>query len=148
MLHFGNYANMLEKLFARNPGMPMAQRCSTEAPETMAELKMAVARFKANKAADDARLVAELLHHPEVLLEAVSHLFRRTLLTGEVPATWTQTIFNMLPKTTEATNCRGESIMQYICIFDVGWARSNFGVAIPCSTLWLRFEYLLPRGNT
>ena len=56
--------------------------------------------MKANKAADDAGLVAELLHHsPEVMLEALLHLFRRTLLTGEVPETWKQTIFNMLPKT-------------------------------------------------
>ena len=66
----------------------------------MAELKKAVARLKANKAADDAGLVAELLHHsPELMLEALLHLFRRVLLTGTVPETWKQTIFNMLPKT-------------------------------------------------
>ena len=94
------FANMLEQLFAGDLGMPMAQPCLTEAPWTMAELKMAVARLKANKAADDAGLVAELLHHsPEVMLEAMLHLFRRTLLTGEVPETWKQTIFNILPKT-------------------------------------------------
>ena len=99
------FANMLEQLFAGNLGMPMAQPCFTEAPWTMAmvELKMAVARLKANKAADDAGLVAELVHHsPEVMLEALSHLFRRTLLTGEVPETWKQTMFNVLPKTREA----------------------------------------------
>ena len=65
------FANMLEQLFAGNLGMPMAQPCLTEAPWTMAELKMVVARLKVNKAADDAGLVAELLHHsPEVMLEA------------------------------------------------------------------------------
>ena len=83
--------------------MPTAQPCLTEAPWTMAELKMAVARLKANKAADDGGLVGELLHHsPEVMLEALLHLFRTTLLTGEAPETWKQTIFNMLPKTRTA----------------------------------------------
>ena len=99
------FATMLEQeqLFAGNLGMPMAQPGLTEAPWTMAGLKMAVARLKAKKVPDDAGLVAELLHHsPEVMLEALWHLFRRTLLTGEVPGTWRQTIFNMLPKTGEA----------------------------------------------
>ena len=69
----------------------------------MAELKKAITRLKTNKAADDVGLVAELLHHsPEVMLEALLHLFRTVLLTGEVPETWKQTIFNMLPKTREA----------------------------------------------
>ena len=30
------------------------------------------------------------------MLEALLHLFRTVLLTGEVPETWKQTIFNML----------------------------------------------------
>ena len=48
-------------------------------------------------------MVAELLHHsPEVMLEALLHLFRRVRLTGKVPETWKQTIFNMLPKTRAA----------------------------------------------
>ena len=94
---------MLEQLFAGNPGRPMVQPCLTEAPWTMAELKKAITRLKTNKAADDVGLVAELLHHsPEVMLEALLHLFRTVLLTGEVPETWKQTIFNMLPKTREA----------------------------------------------
>ena len=97
------FANMSEQLFARNPGRPMVQPCLTEAPWTMAELKKAITRLKTNKAADDVGLVAELLHHsPEVMLEALLHLFRTVLLTGEVPETWKQTIFNMLPKTREA----------------------------------------------
>ena len=94
------FANMLEQLFAGNLGMPMVRPYLTEAPWTMAELKKAIARLKANKAADDAGLVAELLHRsPQVMLEALLHLFRRVLLTGRVPETWKQTIFNMLPKT-------------------------------------------------
>ena len=64
------FANMLEQLFAGNLGMPIRPYL-TEALWTMAELKKGVARLKANKAADDAGLVAELLHHsPEVMLEA------------------------------------------------------------------------------
>ena len=64
--------------------MPMARPCLTEAPWSMAELKRVIARVKANKAADDALL----------------HLFRTALLTGEVPQTWKRsTLFNMLPKT-------------------------------------------------
>ena len=90
------FANMLQQLFAGNLGMPMAQPCLTEAHWTMADIKKAVARLKANKAADDAGLVAELLHHsPEVMLEALLHLFRTVLLIGRVPETWKQTIFNM-----------------------------------------------------
>ena len=66
----------------------------------MAELKKAITRLKTNKAADDVGLVPELLHHsPEVMLEALLHLFRTVLFTGEVPETWKQTVFNMLPKT-------------------------------------------------
>ena len=88
------------KLFAGNPGRPMVEPCLTEAPWTMAELKKAITRLKTNKAADDVGLVAELLHHsPEVMLEALLHLFRTVLFTGEVPETWKQTVFNMLPKT-------------------------------------------------
>ena len=91
---------MLEQLFAGNPGRPMVEPCLTEAPWTMAELKKAITRLKTNKAADDVGLVAELLHHsPEVMLEALLHLFRTVLFTGEVPETWKQTVFNMLPKT-------------------------------------------------
>jgi len=94
---------MLEQLFAGNPGRPMVQPCLTEAPWTTAEPKKAITRLKTNKAADDVRFVAELLHHsPEVMLEALLHLFRTVLLTGEVPETWKQTIFNLLPKTREA----------------------------------------------
>ena len=90
------FANMLKQLFARKFGTPMAQSYLTEA----AELRKAVARLEANKAADDAGLVAELLHHsPEVMLEALLHLFRKVRLTGKMPETWKQTIFNMLPKT-------------------------------------------------
>ena len=122
------FANMLEQLFAGNLGMPMAQPCLTKALWTMAELKMALARLKANKAADDAGLFAELVHHsPEALVEALSHLFRRALLTGEGPETWKQTIFNMLPKTKGSkinirlsSHCRGQVSVQNICIFDVG----------------------------
>ena len=73
------------------------------APRTLAELKKAVTRLKADEPADDVEVVAELLHHsPDVMLEALSHLFRRALLTGGVPETWKQTFFNMLPKTREA----------------------------------------------
>ena len=46
------FANMFEQLFAGNLGMPIVQPYLTEAPWTMAELKKAVARLKANKAAD------------------------------------------------------------------------------------------------
>ena len=94
------FADLLEQLFAGNPGRPMVEPCLTEAPWTMAELKKAITRLKTNKAADDVGLVAELLHHsPEVMLEALLHLFRTVLFTGEVPETWKQTVFNMLPKT-------------------------------------------------
>ena len=94
------FADMLEQLFAGNPGRPMVEPCLTEAPWTMAELKKAITRLKTNKVADDVGLVAELLHHsPEVMLEALLHLFRTVLFTGEVPETWKQTVFNMLPKT-------------------------------------------------
>ena len=73
--------------------MPMAQPCLTEAPWTMAELKKAIARLKADKAADYAGLVAELLHHSsEVMLEALLHLFRTVQLTGRAPETWKHTI--------------------------------------------------------
>ena len=59
--------------------------------------------MKANKAGDDVGFVAELLHHsPEVMLEALLHLFRTVLLTGNVPETWKQTIFKILPKKREA----------------------------------------------
>ena len=71
--------------------MPMVQPYLTEAPWTMAELKYAVARLKANKVADDAGLVAELLHHsPEIMLKALLDLFRRVLLTGRVDAKYVQ----------------------------------------------------------
>ena len=70
---------------------------------TLAELKKAVTRLKADEPADDVGLVAELLHHsPDIMLEALLHLFRTALLTGRVPETWKQTVFNMLPKTREA----------------------------------------------
>lgn len=66
---------------------------------TLAELKKAVTRLKADEPADDVGLVAELLHHsPDIMLEALLHLFRTALLTGRVPETWKQTVFNMLPK--------------------------------------------------
>ena len=67
----------------------MVQPCLTEAPWTMAELNKAITRLKTNKAADDVGFVAERLHHsPEVMLEALLHLFPTVLLTGEVPDTW------------------------------------------------------------
>ena len=63
------FANMFQRLFAGNLGMPMAQPCLTETSWTVADLKKAVARLKANKAADDVGLLAELLHHSsEVML--------------------------------------------------------------------------------
>ena len=40
--------NCLQEILA-NPGMPMAQPCVTEAPQSMAEFKRAVARLMANK---------------------------------------------------------------------------------------------------
>ena len=45
------FANMLEQLFAGNPGRPMVEPRLTEAPWTMAERKKAITRLKTNKAA-------------------------------------------------------------------------------------------------
>ena len=121
--------NMFQQLFERNLGMPMAQPCLTEAPWTMAELKKVIARLKANKAADDAGLVAELLHHSsEVMLEALLHLFRTVLLTGRVPETWTQTILysTCCRKQGSKINIRfssnwcGQAVIQNICVFRAG----------------------------
>ena len=47
------FANMLEQLFAGNPGRPMVQPCLTEAPWTMAAPKKGITRLKTNKAGGD-----------------------------------------------------------------------------------------------
>ena len=113
-----------------------------QAPWTMAELTKAVTRLKANNAAGDVGLAAELLHHsPEVMLEALLHLFRTVLLTGQVPETWKQTIFNMLPKIREAKSTSDfhpiAVIIQNICVFGAGSDRSNLGCRTTRRTAWI-----------
>ena len=106
---------MLEQLFAGNIRMPL-----TEAPWSMAELKGAIARVKANKAADDALL----------------HLFRTCC--------WLERCRKHGNEVHYSTCCRkqGEqnqhrtfvqllwsdccTVIQNICIFGPGWDGTTF----------------------
>ena len=72
----------------------------TEPPWTMAEMKHAISRLKMKKGGDDVRLVAELLKHsPDDFLNALLHVMKEVLTSGNVPSSWQITHFKMLLKT-------------------------------------------------
>ena len=123
------FADMLEQLFAGNPGRPMAEPCLTEAPWTMAELKKAITRLKTSKAADDVGLVAELLHHsPEVMLEAlllalVSDGAFHWRSAGNMETNCIQHVAENKGSKINirlSSDCCGQAVIQNICVFGAG----------------------------
>ena len=98
-----DFADMLENIFHRHPGIPTRPLQLTEPNWSLQELKGAIERMKANKASDECGLVAELLHFaPENVVTALVGIMNQILHTGQVPSSWQKTMFQMLPKTKNA----------------------------------------------
>ena len=98
-----DFADMLENIFHGHPGIPTRPLQLTEPNWSLQELKGAIERMKANKASDECGLVAELLHFaPENVVTALLGIMNQILHTGQVPSSWQNTMFQMLPKTKNA----------------------------------------------
>ena len=62
-----------------------------------------MSRVKIKKSGDELGLVAELLKHsPDDFLNALLHVMKEVLTSGNVPSSWHRTLFKMLPKTRAA----------------------------------------------
>ena len=87
----------------------MTMPALTEPPWTMKRLKHAIiSRLKMKKGGDDVGLVAELLKHlPDDFLNALLHVMKEVLISGNVPSSWQITHFQMLPRTRAAKSVSG-----------------------------------------
>ena len=66
---------------------------------TIHETEAAIWRLRNGKGGDEVGLTAELLKHvPHEFLDALLRLYNDVLYTGEPPASWSKTLFTMLPK--------------------------------------------------
>ena len=75
----------------------------SEPPFDVQELHQAIHRMKLGRATDEVGLAAELLRYvPEDFLHALLHVCNHILVTGDAPAQWRRTLFQMLPKHTNA----------------------------------------------
>ena len=98
------FADMLEQLFAGDPGGELQPLRLTETAWEKGDVYKAIKRMKLQKSADERGLVAELLKYaPDIfiakLVDNFNDLMSMTLMTsGEVPHEWRKALFKMLPK--------------------------------------------------
>ena len=97
--HENDFACMLAKLFNGQCELPLPPAVFSEPIWTIREMKAAIRRLKNGKGGDEVGLTAELLKHvPHEFLDALLQLYNDVLYTGEPPASWSKTLFTMLPK--------------------------------------------------
>ena len=93
------FANMLEQLFAGDPGGELQPPRLTEAAWEKSDVYKAIKRMKPQKSADERGFVAELLKHaPDIFIAKLVDGFNDLMSSGEVPHEWRKTLFKMLPK--------------------------------------------------
>ena len=96
-------ADMLEELFAGDPGGDSQPTQFAEIAWEKGEVYKAIKRMKVQKSAHECRLVAEVLKHaPEFFIDTLVSQFNDLMRTGQVPADWRKTSFKTLPKTMHA----------------------------------------------
>ena len=97
------FADMLEELFAGDPGGDWLSTQFAEIAWEKGEVYKAIKRMKVQKSADECGLVAEVLKHaPDFFIDTLVAQFNDLMMTGQVPADWRKTSFKMLPKTMRA----------------------------------------------
>ena len=97
------FADMLEELFAGDPGGDLLPTQFTEIAWEKVEVYKAIKRMKVQKSADECGLVAEILKHvPDSFIDTLVGQFNDLMRTGQVPTDWRKTSFKMLPKTIRA----------------------------------------------
>ena len=97
------FADMLEELFAGDPGGDLLPTQFTEIAWEKREVHKAIKRMKVQKSADECSFVAKFLKHvPDSLIDTLVGQFNDLMRRGEVPTDWRKTSFNMLPKTIRA----------------------------------------------
>ena len=90
---------MLAKFFTGPCELPPPSAVFSEPISTIQEMKAAIQRLKNGKGGDEVGLTAELLKHvPHEFLDALLRLYNDVLYTGEPPASWSKSLFTMLPK--------------------------------------------------
>ena len=93
------FADMLEQLFAGDPGGELQPPRLTEAAWEKSDVCKATKRMKPHKSADERGLVAELLKHaPDIFIAKLVDGFNDLMSSGDVPHEWRKTLFKMLPK--------------------------------------------------
>ncbi len=99
----------------------------TEPPWTMAEMKHAISRLKMKKGGDDVRLVAELLKHsPDDFLNALLHVMKEVLTSGNVPSSWQNYTLQNASEDKGSVrvwflaHCKCTLVVQTLCIPHVG----------------------------
>ena len=93
------FADMLEQLFAGDPGGELQPPRLTEAAWEKSDVYKAIKRMKPQKSADERGVVAELLKHaPDIFIAKLVDGFNDLMSSGEVPHEWRKTLFKMLRK--------------------------------------------------
>ena len=93
------FADMLEQLFAGDPGGELQPPQLTETAWEKSDVYKAIKRMKMQKSADERGLVAELLKYaPDYFIAKLVDSFNDLMTTGDVPHEWHKTLFKMLPK--------------------------------------------------
>ena len=97
------FADMLGQICAGKPDRPCRPANLTENPWSMHELQCALGRMKIHKGTDEGGLLAELLKNsPDDFQANLLRLFDDIPYTGNLPACWTRTLFQMLANTARA----------------------------------------------
>ena len=97
------FADMLEELFAGDPGADLLPTQFTEIAWEKGEVHKAIKRMKVQKSADECGLLAEILKHvPDSFIDTLVGQFNDLMRTGQVPTDRRKTSFKMLPKTIRA----------------------------------------------
>ena len=97
------FADMLEQLFAGDPGGELQPPQLTETAWERSDVYNAIKRMKLQKSADERGLVAELLKYaPGFFIAKLVDSFNDLMTSGDVPREWDKTPFKMLPKNSRA----------------------------------------------
>ena len=83
------FADMLEELFAGDPGGDLLPTQFTENAWEKGEVYKAIKRMKVQKSADECGLVAEVLKYvPDSFIDTLMVQFNDLMRTGQVPTDW------------------------------------------------------------
>ena len=131
------FADMLEQLFAGDPGRELQQPQLTETAWENSDVYKAIKRMKLQKSADKRALVAESLlkYAPDFVTEKVVDNFTDLITTGDVPRQWHKTVFKMLPKKQSfksslglSAHCKHSIILQTFRVHDTRTNRGTIGI--------------------